>query len=93
MNYFLVLVFITGLISSLGEPEDLVYGISGSLKALLVIPIILIFTTAGMIIAWIGIVQHKVYSMRSRIFYALLCLVSLVALWQLNYWNFIGFNY
>jgi CubicO group peptidase (beta-lactamase class C family) len=93
INSFLVLVFVIGLLLSLGNPEEIVFGVPTSLKVLLIIPIILIVTTLTMLFLWVRFVQDHVYRLRSKILYAMLCLINILALWQLNYWNFVGFNY
>ncbi|MDH4058903.1 MAG: hypothetical protein OEU76_09060, partial [Cyclobacteriaceae bacterium] len=92
-NYLLYFLFWVGLIVSLANPEELVFGIPLALKISLVFPLIMIVTTLGMILMAVILVGHKRYRLRGRIFYIVLCLASILALWQLNYWNLLGFYY
>lgn len=93
LNYFLLLVFLLGFMVALSDPLEIVYGVPGALKFVLVIPFLMMITTVFMVVFLIRNVTNSRYSVWGRMGYAVLCLTSLVALWQLNYWNLIGFNY
>jgi CubicO group peptidase (beta-lactamase class C family) len=93
LNYVFLLLFIALMMVSLSDPMELVYGIPSSMKIALVFPLLMIVTTLGMLVLGGAIVQKKNYSWVTRLAYILLTLISLAFLWQLNYWNFIGFNY
>jgi len=93
LNYFFILVFFIGLMMSLSDPLEIVYGVPTSLKILLVLPILTLISTLGMLIFFIRSLTKSRYSKWSRLCYALLCLISILGLWQLSYWNLLGFNY
>lgn len=93
LNYFLLLVFLLGFAMTLSDPLTIVYGVPGSLKVVLVIPFLIMITTVLMVVFIIRNITNHHYSLWVRICYTGLCLISLMALWQLNYWNLIGFNY
>jgi hypothetical protein len=93
INYFFLFVFLIGLALSLSDPFEIVYGVPASLKVLLILPFFVILTTVAMCIFFFRSFANNRYSVMSRFYYAILCVVSLLALWQLNYWNLIGFNY
>jgi hypothetical protein len=92
-NYFLLFLFILLTALSLSDPTQLVFGVPTVLKLALAFPLIMLATTLLMLIFLFRIFLDTDYSVRARFYYLLLSLVSLASLWQLNYWNFIGFNY
>jgi CubicO group peptidase (beta-lactamase class C family) len=93
INYLFLLLFFTGLMIVLSDPLEIVYGVPTSLKVLLLLPIITIGTTIIMIFVFIRVVRNNRYGFINKLCYGLLCVISILALWQLNYWNFIGYNY
>jgi CubicO group peptidase (beta-lactamase class C family) len=92
-NFLLLLIFLAGFFITLSDPFEIVYGVPASLKALLIIPFFVILTTAAMVVMLLRSGTNKRHSLRARLFYTVICLTSALALWQLNYWNLIGFNY
>lgn len=93
LNFLFILIFFIGFAVSMGSPEDIVYGVPSSLRVLLVMPLLVILTTVLMTFMAVSVVRSAKVRLRSKILYVLLWLISLAALWELNYWNFIGFNY
>ncbi len=93
LNYFLLAVFYAGVIASVGDPLSIVYGVPTSLKVVLILPFAIILLTVVMYLQLYRIWNQRRYSAWSRLFYVLITLVSTAALWQLYYWNYIGFNY
>jgi hypothetical protein len=93
INYLLLMIFYIGVVMTISDGNEIVYGIPGSLKALLVLPLICIGLTILMVFYSIGIFRESRILVFSRIYYAYLTLVSGAALLQLAYWNFVGFNY
>jgi hypothetical protein len=92
-NYLLLFIFFAGLVIVLSNPEDIVYGVPGALKLLLAIPLLCILLTIGMLVNWFKVIGNGEYRVSSRLLYTIITFVSVAALWQLNYWNFIGYNY
>lgn len=93
LNYFLLGVFYIGLLQILSDPTQIVFGVPFSLKVLLVIPFIVILTTFIMMLQLYRIWNQRRHRLWSRVFYFLITIMSIAALWQLYYWNFIGFRY
>lgn len=92
-NYFLIFLFFLIFILSLSDPQEIVYGVPTSLKVALMIPFLVIVTTLLMFVFMVRNITNHRYSLGSRVCYLLLSLISVIALWQFNYWNLIGFNY
>ncbi len=93
LNYLLLFIFYTGVVMVLSNPEEIVYGVPSSLKLLLAIPLLCILLTLGMLVGWFRVIGNAEYRISSRLLYTVVILASIAALWQLNYWNFIGYNY
>jgi len=93
LNYFLLAVFYAGVMISVGDPFSIVYGVPTALKVVLILPFVIIMLTLIMYLQLYRIWNQRRYSAWSRLFYVLITLVSTAALWQLYYWNYIGFNY
>ena len=91
---FLLLFFYVGLsLSFAGGPEAVVYSVPATVKYLLVIPILLIplnlVNLYNMVMLWPLISTRR----RSKLFYTLTCIVHIAALWQLYFWNLLGWPY
>ncbi len=54
---------------------------------------LMIVTTVGMLVLGARLLNNGQYKLRSRIYYVMLAVGSVLCLLQLNYWNLIGFNY
>jgi hypothetical protein len=93
VNYFLLAVFYIGLLIIFRDPLAIVFGATLSLKIILILPFVIFFTTLLMVLNLYRLWGNWRYRFWSRVFYLLLCLISGAALWQLYYWNFVGFNY
>jgi CubicO group peptidase (beta-lactamase class C family) len=93
LNYAFLLAFVIGLANSVADASGIVFGVPGGLKVALLFPLLAITTTILMIFACTRLVANSRYLVWSRIFYLLITAVSVVALLQLNTWNFIGFRY
>ena len=76
-----------------GDPFSIVYGVPTALKIILILPFAIILLTLIMFLQLYRIWSQRRYSAWSRLFYVLITVVSTVALWQLYFWNYIGFNY
>ncbi len=89
LNFFVLLVFYLGIASNADE-EGIVYGTSGALKVFLYFPFLIILLTVIMLVWLVRILPVRYHRVVSRLYYFLLCLTSVAALWQLYYWNMIG---
>ena len=89
----LLLTFYVGLVLSTSSPEAVVFSIPAGLKYLLAIPFLLIpLQLVGFyktILVW-PLIATRLWS---KTFYTMVCLSQILALWQLYYWNLIGWNY
>ncbi len=92
INYLLLFSFYLGLILSISNPTDIVFGISGSLKTVLVLPMICIALTLFMLV-WLFRIWTGRHKFSGKVFYLIISAAAVAALWQLYVWNFIGFNY
>jgi CubicO group peptidase (beta-lactamase class C family) len=92
LTFLFYLIFIVLLIFSLVEPLDLVYGIPTALKIGAVFPVLSILTTTAMGWMLIQLFRGHGISQVSIMSYLVLFLISLLTLWQLKYWNMLGFQ-
>lgn len=92
-NFLFLFIFTAGLLMIITGPEAILYGVPTSLKVLLALPVAMIVTTILMVIYLVQIIRDSRYRFWSRMYYLLLVIVSATALWQIYYWNFLGWNY
>jgi CubicO group peptidase (beta-lactamase class C family) len=90
---FLLLAFYFGVSASLSDVEASVYSVPSGLKSLLIVPFVIIVLTLIMYYQTWAIWKIGGTRIRSRLFYTLLTVTYSLALWQLYYWNFLGWNY
>ena len=95
LNALVMLAFFIWLAVLLSDQtgEAVVYGVAGSLKAALVLPLVSIGLTVLLVHRTIAIWAENESGIWSRIWYTLFCLLSVTLLWQLYYWNLLGFQY
>jgi len=95
LNSLIMLAFFVWLSLLLSDEtgEAVVYGISGSLRASLHLPLISIFLTLALIYRTVLAWAERESGLWSRIWYSVLCFFSVTLLWQLLYWNLLGFQY
>ncbi len=92
---FILLLFYIVLSLAIGDPEKVVCSAppaSGMIFALM-LPFVFIILTILMIYNSVKILPAKNIKLRSRTFYVLITIVNILVIFQLYYWNFIGFNY
>jgi CubicO group peptidase (beta-lactamase class C family) len=89
LNFFVLLIFYLGVSSNANE-EGIVYGVSTALSVFLYFPFLNILLTAFMLYWLVRILPVHYHRTVSKLYYTLLCLTSVAALWQLYYWNMIG---
>jgi hypothetical protein len=93
LNYFWWFSFLVGLSLVLNDPTAVVFGVTTGLKVVLVFPLLMIVTTLLMAYVCVRLVPDTRYRTWSRLYYVLVTLVSGVALFQLYFWNLLGYNY
>jgi CubicO group peptidase (beta-lactamase class C family) len=89
LNFFALLIFYLGVALNANE-EGIVYGTTTALKVFLYVPYIVLLLTFLMLVWLVRVVPVRYHRVVSRLYYFVLCLTSLAALWQLYYWNMIG---
>lgn len=89
LNFFVLLIFYLGVAANANE-EGIVYGASTALNVFLFFPFLNILLTLFMLVWLVRVLPVKYHRVMSRLYYFILCVVSIVALWQLYYWNMIG---
>lgn len=88
------LIFIIGFAVSMYRiGEDLIYGMSPVVIALLVIPIVITILTIGLVIFTVLGWKNKYWSLLGRLYYSLITLACIGFIFFLNYWNLLGFRY
>ena len=94
-NGFFMLAFLAGMavVVSAGNGEAIVFGIADSIKGLLILPLITILLTLLMVFFTFRLWRHGESGIWSRLWYTLLSLLAVAYLWQLWFWNLLGFNY
>ncbi len=89
LNFLVLIIFYLGITSNANE-ESVVYGTVSALKMFLYFPFINLLLTAGMLYWLVRIVTTGYHRVMSRLYYLILTGVSVIALWQLYYWNMFG---
>jgi len=91
----LILGFLAGfsIVAGSENGEAIVFGISNSIKALLMLPVATAVLTLIMIYYTFRLWQRGRSGIWSRLWYTVLCLLSMAYLWQLWFWKLLGFNY
>ncbi|WP_170245618.1 serine hydrolase domain-containing protein [Fodinibius salinus] len=94
-NALIILLFFgwVAILMSSGNGEAIVYGISSGIKVSLILPIISILLTTGMGYYTYVMWKNNESGTWSRICYTLLFVFSVTMLWQLYYWNLLGWQY
>jgi hypothetical protein len=93
LNALGFLIFYAGFMIVLSDPNQIVYGVPVALKYLLVLPVFCTLMTITMIPVSIQIWRKQVASLWSRLYYTSATLVFILAIWQLHYWNLLGWIY
>jgi hypothetical protein len=93
LDYFLLIAFYIGMVALLSDPASIVFGITTPIKIILLLPLFSAVLTLLMIINAFRLLSDQRFSLTGRLFYLSITVVSAVALWQLYYWNLLGFNY
>lgn len=93
LNFFFWVAFVIGLSLALEDPNAIVYGVPVALQIALIFPLGMIGTTLLMVYVCVRLVPDNRYRGWSRAYYVLITFVSALAVFQLYYWNFIGYNY
>ncbi len=94
-NALVILIFFVwiGVAISGSSGRAIAYGISTSLKVAFALPLISMVLTVAMGYYTFKIWRQSESGIWSRIWYSLLFLFSVTMLWQLNYWNLLGFQF
>ncbi|WP_194976963.1 serine hydrolase domain-containing protein [Aquiflexum lacus] len=93
LNYTGYLIFLVGLAIIMSNPFEIVYGVPTSLKVLLVLPVLMVGFTLLMLFLSIRYLRNPYYSGLAKAFYVVITLISFLAIWQLYFWNFLGWQY
>ena len=88
----LYLVFAVGFSLGLSDPMEFASGVPSGLNIMLIIPLIAIPFTLSSFIYTVVIWRNAQGSVWGRLVYNLTTLLFVTALWQLYYWNLLGFQ-
>ncbi len=91
--FLLLLVFYVSIAAMLSDPTSIVFGLTTPVKIVMLLPIFSAVLVLLMIVNVFRLSGDRRFSMVSRTFYVLITIVAIAGIWQLYYWNFLGFNY
>ena len=86
-------IFFIMLLVGLSDPTAIVYGVPLSIKIALAFPIAAVFFTVFVWYFVIMIWVKRAGDVMDRLSYSAYGVVCVVMLWQLNYWNLLGYYY
>ncbi len=91
----ILLCFYIFLSFSIGDPDKVVFSAppGSGMGFVLLLPFIFIILTAIMLYNNYKILAIKEFRLRSRLYYIIISIINIIAIFQMYYWNFIGFNY
>jgi CubicO group peptidase (beta-lactamase class C family) len=90
---FCFFMFFILLAVGLGDPNEIVYGVPMIVKIALAFPIVAIFFT---LLVWYFVIMiwmNKSGDAMDRFSYSSFGIICILLLWQLNYWNLLGYYY
>ncbi|HSV76889.1 MAG TPA: serine hydrolase domain-containing protein [Bacteroidales bacterium] len=87
------LLFAALMALSLPEGNELVFGVPRGVEIALFFPILAIPFTIAMIWRSILLIDHRKTRIRSRMFYWISTVVFILVIFQLHFWNLLGWNY
>ncbi len=79
--------------SALDTGRELILDVPAGLKAGLLIPFAVMFFLILMIWRSIEMWKNKETALRNNLFYSLVVIIYIAALWQLHFWNFMGWRF
>ena len=88
---FFLFFIIFGL--GMGEPNAIVYGVPTAVKIALAFPLVATFFTVFVWYFVIMIWANKAGNVMARLSYSFFGIACTLLLWQLNYWNLLGYYY
>ena len=77
----------------MGDTNSIVYGVPMTIKIALAFPLIAVFFT---VFVWYFVIMiwiNKSGDVMDRMSYSSFGIVCLLLIWQLNYWNLLGYYY
>ena len=86
-------IFFLLLIVGMGDTNSIVYGVPMTIKIALAFPLIAVFFT---VFVWYFVIMiwiNKSGDVMDRMSYSSFGIVCLLLIWQLNYWNLLGYYY
>jgi len=89
---FLV-AFAIGLLVALRDPMVIAFGVPAGLKVLLVLPLLALVGTIGTLAYTLVIWMSARIGTGRRLYYTATTIMCVAALWQLDYWNLLGFRF
>lgn len=88
----LLLTFVVGLLIAVGDPYEVMFGVSTSLKALLALPLIAAVLTAAALVFVVYAWRRSYWRVSARIYYTLVATAALGLLALLNHFNLLGYH-
>ncbi len=91
-SFFLV-AFLVGIALALSDQYEIVYGVPQTVKILLILPLLAAVLSLVALVLAVIMIDHGTSTLWRRIWFVLLLLGLIGLLWQLFYWNLLGFWY
>jgi CubicO group peptidase (beta-lactamase class C family) len=89
----LFMLFVLGMVGTLSDQMNIMFGVPPLLKILLVLPLMSVVLAIGTLIVAFLAWKNKYWSGCERLHYTLIVLAALAFIWFLNYWNLLGFRF
>jgi CubicO group peptidase (beta-lactamase class C family) len=93
MASFLTMAFFVGLAWVFKNPVEIVYGIPGLLKGILIIPIAVAALLIYVLFYLPGIISGKTYKRSGKIHLLMVTISLMLFIWQCHYWNMLGYHF
>ena len=85
----LSLLLLVGLVSSLRGFEELIYGISPQLKAVLLLPRVIVALTSAAVLLTVPVWRKGCWTRNARLYFTALVAAAVAECWQFVYWNLV----
>lgn len=88
----LLLALVVGVLTTLTDPTDVAFGDVGSVKKVLVLPLVALLPALATMLAAVRLWRRRLGTRTGRLSYTLTVLLVLSFYWQLTVWNVLGFK-
>ncbi len=86
----LFVLFVVGFV--LSNPADIVYGVAPVILFVLTLGLLGAVLTVGVVVCAVLVWRERIWSREGRIFYTLVTLAAVACIWELAFWNLLGYR-